>query len=377
MRSAVIAASLTAAALLSTMAPVHAEPAQREERVAQVRLLGERTVPHKLSYADTTVGGLSGIDRNPCTGEYVLISDDRSVINPARFYTARIDVDASGVRSIDLTGTHPFRQADGTTYPPTTANDGKAVDPEELRVDPWTCDHWWAQEGDRQPDQVIQPSVIKSTPLGAHQGELPLPSNYAITQDQGPRRNQALEAVTFGARGALVTTAVEGPLVQDGPVPTTSHGALSRVTTQTRRGKIVGQYAYPLEPIFAEVKPGSPWAPDTGIPAILALPSDPTRFLVLERTYVDGSGYKIRLFEATTRDATDVRDIESLANQPVKAMSKRLLADFADLGLSTVDNTEGMTWGPRLPSGERTLILVSDDNFYAGAVTQVVALALR
>lgn len=49
---------------------------------------------------------------------------------------------------------------------------------------------------------------------------------------------------------------------------------------------------------------------------------------------------------------------------------------LADLDLSTVDNVEGMTWGPRLPSGERTLVLVSDDNFHPQLVTQIIALAL-
>lgn len=34
-------------------------------------------------------------------------------------------------------------------------------------------------------------------------------------------------------------------------------------------------------------------------------------------------------------------------------------------------------WGPRLASGERTLILVSDNNFADEQVTQIVALALR
>ncbi len=40
-----------------------------------------------------------------------------------------------------------------------------------------------------------------------------------------------------------------------------------------------------------------------------------------------------------------------------------------------------MTWGPKLPSGERTLILVADDNFGAtpgmDAPTQFIALAMR
>ncbi|CRK61782.1 hypothetical protein [Alloactinosynnema sp. L-07] len=373
--SAVVLAALLPTVLTSTPAVAEAS--------GGVRLLGETIVPHKLAYAGTTVGGLSGIDRDPCSGEYVLISDDRSYLQPARFYTAKIRVDVAGVHGVDFTGTHAFQQPDGSAYPIPTLNDGKAVDPEEIRVDPWTCEYRWAQEGNRPksataPDPVIQPSIQTASRTGVYRGQLPLPANYAITMaEQGPRRNQSLEAITFGAFGGVITSAVEGPLIQDGPVPTTERGALIRVTQQNRRGTVLGQYAYPLEPIFAEPTPGSPWEPDTGVPAILAYPEDPSRYLILERTYVDGSGFKVRLFDTTTRGAADVRGVQSLATTQTQPMRKRLVADFDDIGLSTVDNVEGMTWGPRLPTGERTLVLVSDDNFHPLEVTQVFALALR
>ncbi|WP_093878440.1 esterase-like activity of phytase family protein [Streptomyces sp. TLI_105] len=389
MRSSLTRRALAAALLLtSTLAPAVAVAAQpgggghQSERAAQARLLGEKIVPHKLDFQGTTVGGFSGVDRNRCTGEYVFISDDRSYLQPARFYTAKLDVDADGVHSVDFTGTHPFLQPDGTVYSPPTAGDGKAVDPEEIRVDPRSCHYWWAQEGDRPKavgtGPVIQPSIQFAGPTGAHLGQLPLPSNYEITmEERGPRRNQAIEAITFGERGRVLTSAIEGPLLQDGPEPDVEHGALVRVTKQTRGGRVLGQFAYPLEKIFAVNDPNSPWGPDTGVPSILAFPDDPDRYLVLERTWVAGAGYKIRLFDATTRGATDVKARESLAGRPVVPMRKTLVADFDTLGLSTVDNTEGMTWGPVLPSGERSLILVSDDNFAEEAVTQIVALAVR
>ncbi|MEV7611963.1 esterase-like activity of phytase family protein [Streptomyces sp. NPDC089799] len=380
-------ACATALLLTSMLTPAVAAaarpggPEAQSERAVSARLLGERTVPYKLDFQGTTVGGLSGVDRNRCTGEYVFISDDRSALQPARFYTARLDVDADGVHAVDFTGTHPFRQADGSVYPPPSLGDGKAVDPEEIRVDPRTCRYWWAQEGDRPRAAgapVIQPSVQFASPTGAYLGQLRLPQNYEVTlEERGPRRNQAIEAITFGAHGALLTSAVEGPLLQDGPVPDLEHGALVRVTQQTRTGGVLRQFAYPIEKIFAESDPNSPWGPDTGVPSLLAFPDDPDRYLVLERTWVAGAGYRIRLYDATTRGATDVRTVDSLAGRPVVPMSKTLVADFDTLGLSTVDNTEGMTWGPDLPSGERSLILVSDDNFAEDAVTQIVALAVR
>ncbi|MFC8508354.1 esterase-like activity of phytase family protein [Streptomyces sp. NPDC057411] len=391
MRSSLTRRACAAALLLaSTLSPAvataaarPADPAQPTARAAHARLLGEKIVPYKLDFQGTTVGGLSGIDRDPCTGEYVFISDDRGYTQPARFYTAKLDVDAGGVHAVDFTGTHSFRRPDGSLYPSPALDDGNAVDPEEIRVDPVACDYWWGQEGDRPKTAgppVIQPSIRFASPSsGAYLGELPLPGNYAITADRGPRRNQAIEALTFEARGRVLTSAIEGPLLQDGPEPTTEHGALVRVTKQRRDGSVLGQFAYPLEKIFAVNDPNSPWGPDTGVPSILAFPDDPDRYLVLERTWVAGAGYKVRLFEATTRGATDVKDLDSLATdgEAVKPMRKKLVADFHDLGLSTVDNTEGMTWGPYLGRGERALILVSDDNFAEDAVTQLVALGIR
>lgn len=348
---------------------------------AKARLLGEKIVPHKLPFRGTTVGGLSGIDRDPCTGEYVAISDDRSVLQPARFYTARIAVDGAGVHSVDFTGTHPLRRPDGAVYPPVSAGDGKAVDPEEVRVDPRSCDYWWAQEGDRpnsSDEPVIQPSIQFAARSGAYRGQLRLPPNYKITTgDWGIRRNKAVEAITFGAGGRVLTSAVEGPLLQDGPEPTLRHGALVRVTQQSRDGNVLGQFAYPLEKIFTAPDGSSTYPPDTGVPTILAYPGDPSRYFVLERTWVAGAGYKIRLFDATTRGATDVQHVDSLKGQKIAPMRKKLVADLADVGLSRIDNTEGMTWGPTLPNGERTLVLVSDDNFAEDAVTQFVALGIR
>ena len=105
-----------------------------------------------------------------------------------------------------------------------------------------------------------------------------------------------------------------------------------------------------------------------------AHPRCPRRNQALEAT---GVGNKGRIFEISTRGATNVRDLDSLAGDDVRPVRKRLVADLSDVGLSTVDNIEGITWGPRLRSGERTLLLVSDDNFSATQVTQVVALAIR
>ncbi|WP_433870473.1 esterase-like activity of phytase family protein [Saccharopolyspora sp. CA-218241] len=349
----------------------------------RVRFLGETTVAAGQLFQGTELGGFSGIDRDHRTGEWVLISDDRSDRQPARFYTARIDVDAAGVHDVRFTGTHPFRRPDGAPYPPASAGDGTTVDPEDIRVDPWTGQYWWSQEGNRPQgaptptDAVIQPSIQQADRTGAYAGSLPLPENYRITTEpRGPRRNLSLEAITFAAGGALVASAVESPLLQDGPLPSPGSGELSRITVQDRTGHVVAQYAYPQEPLFAAPNPPGSFA-DSGVPEILAHPTDPTRYLVLERGFATGHGYDVKLFEMSTRGATDVQHVDSLARTDVVPVRKRLLADFARFPLPRMDNFEGMAWGPRLPTGERTLLVVSDDNFWPGENNRFVALAVR
>ncbi|WP_433266849.1 esterase-like activity of phytase family protein [Actinosynnema sp. CS-041913] len=377
---AVVAATIVTA-LPATAAPLaSAAPgtaAAPGDNAASARYLGQTTIPHKFQFEDTTVGGLSGIDRDPRTGDYVLISDDRSSLDPARVYQARLTVDASGVHDVAITGTDTLRQPDGSTYPPLPSP--QAVDPEDIRVDPLTGDYWWSQEGNRPwrpTDPQIQPSIQRATRDGAYKSTLPLPANYAFAADSGPRGNRALEAITFDAAGLLLTSIVEGPLLQDGEESTVDHGSQARITVQTRFGHVLSQHVYPLEPLFAAPEPG-PWGPDTGVPAILADPLRPGRYLTLERSWVPGADYKVRVYEIDLRGSTDVKDLASTGGVDLEPVRKRLVADLHDFPLPAIDNVEGLTWGPRLPTGERTLVLVSDDNFAAEEFTRFIALAVR
>ncbi|MBQ6640340.1 MAG: esterase-like activity of phytase family protein [Saccharopolyspora sp.] len=328
-----------------------------------VRVLGERTLPWGTTFQNTTVGGLSGLDYDARSGQWVFISDDRSQHQPSRTYTAQIDVRADGLGDWRLTGTHPLLRPDGKPYPE------DAVDPEEVRFDPRSHELRWTAEGDR--DRPADPSIRSAAPDGGFRGELPLPPNLAMRPDSGPRDNESLESLTFAAGGSLLISAVESTLLQDGEPPDPERGALSRVTVQDRAGRVSAQHAYPVDPVFAR------GGGDNGIASILADERDPSRLLVLERAYVPGAGNSVRVYEADPRGATDVRHLGSLRGTEVAPMRKRLLADLSGLGLSTVDNVEGIAWGPRLPTGEHTLALVSDNNFSPAQTTQLIALAVR
>ena len=55
--------------------------------------------------------------------------------------------------------------------------------------------------------------------------------------------------------------------------------------------------------------------------------------------------------------------------------SKEQTFDLDELGIP-LDNVEGMTFGPRLPDGRRSVVLVSDDNFAANQFTQFLLFAI-
>ncbi|MEJ3657825.1 esterase-like activity of phytase family protein [Actinomycetes bacterium KLBMP 9759] len=374
-------ARLAAAAALGLLL-LTAQPAGAGEHHVTVGFLGEHRIPPGTTYNGTTVGGFSGIDRDGDT--WFVVSDDRSALQPARFYTAALRFDGPGghLSGVELTGTHPFLRPDGSTYPALSGGDGTTPDPEDIRVDPQSRDLAWSQEGERivptdgTPPTLIDPGVRFATRDGAFVRDLPLaPGQGASAEERGIRQNLGPEGLTFAEGGNLVVTAVEGPLLQDGPVPTRTTGALSRIVLQTRDGSVRAQYVYQQEPLFADPVPADRTA-STGVTAILAIDADdPTRFLVLERSYVPGVGNEVRLYEIDTFGATDVDATGTLNGaEPVR---NHLVADIGDLPVASVDNIEGMAWGPDRPDGTQTLVLVGDDNFSETQVTQFIALDVR
>ena len=60
--------------------------------IGSLRFLGATNVPNEAEVDGTLVGGLSGIDYDPVSQEWAIISDDKSDHAPARFYLARFQI---------------------------------------------------------------------------------------------------------------------------------------------------------------------------------------------------------------------------------------------------------------------------------------------
>ena len=347
---------------------------QAAASVPRLRLIGEARLPHKLPFQGTTVGGLSGIDFDPASGVYYLISDDRSSINPARFYTARIPLSTDKLGDVELLGVTTLRQADGSPYPAHLL--GRQVpDPEAIRWHAPSQTLLWTTEGNAIT--LAQPALRQILPDGTHLRDFALPAMFDFSLLTGPRINKTLEGLALTPDGRYAWIAMEAALRQDGPEPTPqAPGGPCRFTQiDIATGKAVRQIAYVPDAIPRAAIPPSADA-DNGVAEVLML--DAHRMLVLERAYMAGYGpgnsTSLRLYLIDMRQGTDTLDLPALQPGSFKAADKTLLADFASFpALTQLDNTEGMTWGPTLPSGNRTLLFVSDNNFNPRQITQFLA----
>lgn len=336
--------------------------------VSSLRLIGQQVLPRRMAYSGTVVGGLSGIDYDAKTDSYVLISDDRTTTDSPgspRMYTAKLTFDASTFSAVTFTGVVTMKQPDGSVYP--KVPDAKVADPESVRIDPVTGNYVWLSEGDRTltsaPPRVINPFIREITPQGAHVREYTLPAMFQMSaQETGPRGNLTFEGLTFSGDGQSAWVLMEGALIQDGAAPTTTAGSASRLTRFDRAtGVANAQYVYPIEKVQATPVPADQFTVN-GPTEILALSA--TRFLVLERSFSVGViGNQVRLYEIDTAAATNVLTAASLTG--ATPVTKKLVLDFETLKtqLGGIANLEGITFGPKLANGKRSLVVIADDNF--------------
>lgn len=353
-------------------APAGLPPSSLVRQAQALRLVGEARWPHRAEFQGTALGGFSGIDYDPARGEYLLLSDDRSDLAAARFYRMRWP--SVGAEPPQPAGVTLLRQAGGATWPARRAAtaDIPVVDPEAIRWRPDTGTVLWTSEGDIA--RGFGPALYESRGDGTLVREIALPAMFAADRRgrSGPRDNLGLEGLALTPDGRDAWVAMENALRQDGPVPTLrAPGGPCRFTRidlatgQARRQIAYLPDAIPLRPLL----PGT--YADNGVSEVLMI--DGHRMLVLERAYATGIGNSLRLYEIDTREASDTLALDALSPDNHRPAPKTLVADFAALGLSRLDNTEGLCWGPDLPGGRRMLVAVSDDNFNPLQVTQFAA----
>jgi hypothetical protein len=240
-----------------------------------------------------------------------------------------------------------------------------------------------SSEGNIFADPIIDPFIKRYNHNGRVTATLPIPDKYIPNGvDRGVRFNLAFESLNPTPGGRSLVTAGEGALFQDGPASSFTNGSLARILVYDLRKRVPSvEYVYEV----------GPWAEPSAIfgvnGVVEVLPIDDVgTSLVMERSFSvggvmgGGTGNVVVINEVSTDGATDVLGIDALYEGgspiPLTPVSQWEVFAFDDLGIP-IDNIEGMTFGPPLPDGRATLVIVSDNNFNAGQFTQFIVLALE
>lgn len=358
-----------------------------EVTINSVNYLDEFVLPPQ-EFEGTTVGGLSGIDY--WNGIYYLISDDDyredNINGPVRLYTADISFDDNGFKGGDfkddaLSGvaiTGVIELIDRVDDEGQTIAFGeRGADPEGVRIDPNSGNLIWINEG-QIANGGVNPSVREIGTSGEYVRQMTIPAPFLMTPENpsvGPRNNMAFEGISINHERNGFWVAMEGPLKQDGEeaslAETQSPIRIALIDRQT--GAFTRQFAYELDSVFPREGSENSFKVN-GVVDILAYAND--QFLVLERSFVAGQndgGNDVTLYQVDASKATNIANIDALIGANYQVAEKTLLLNFNDIrdqltqinGVSIVDNLEGMTFGPDLPNGNKSLVLVADNNFNA------------
>jgi hypothetical protein len=350
-------------------------PVKAEDRLflpVYFQFLGEYQLP-EFNFQDTIVGGLSAINYDRQQNRFYALSDDRSNKAPARFYSLNLKLDSTDTDQIKLDKVKVesvtfLKDEQGNNYP------AGSIDPEGIALSPRGT-VFISSEGD--PSQGIAPSIGEfDLKTGIKKLDLPLPKRYLAKEteeeeNKGIQTNLGFEALTLNQSGLAsddpfrLFTATESALVQDNIEEAASEARirlLHYVINPIGNPILVAEHLYLLAPASVETI-------SNGLTELLAWERE-GYFLSLERTFgFTGAGAKI--FQVVNNNATDTSTIASLKQNinQVRPLKKKLVLDLGELGIY-LDNLEGMSFGPYLPDGSQTLLLVSDNNFNKEQVTQ-------
>ena len=337
--------------------------------IQKLHFINEVIIPSKETYEGALVGGLSSIDFKD--GKWYIISDDRK--NP-RFYIADIPIQGGKLQAPIFTKMVSLKDNTGLAFASGLA------DPESLRITA-SNDIIWSSEGDIKNN--INPFIRISSLDGDFKKAIVVPSRYlAQTSDnEGPQNNGVFEALTrnYNNNGYWVTT--ELPLKQDGMVPTASeaNSPVRIAYIDSERNTFTQEYVYMLDKVARRGK-----LEVNGVTEMLSY--NDHSFLVLERSYASGhkdGGNDIKIYKVSTKNATNVKDLSNLFNSTFTPVTKKLLLDFSSIrGQLTdgiVDNIEGMTFGPDFENGNKSLIVISDNNFnsFGKQLSQIILFEIK
>ncbi|GLB54065.1 hypothetical protein NBRC110019_31060 [Neptunitalea chrysea] len=311
----------------------------------QLQFLDEYIIECGLNFNNTEIGGLSNIDYNANNSTFYFISDNRK---RPRFHTATITINNSKIDTVQF-------QKNIYLNTKNVFLKHQKLDPESIRYIEDTNEFIISSEGNI--NQGINPSIIKVDSIGNMVSHFTLPDYFNANGKQHPENNGVFEGVSisFDKKGYWVSN--EYPLIND-----PEH--YTRITYYDDAAqKATKQFTYKLDS-----------TKNFGITEILEY--QPNQFLILERSYTKQEGNTIKIFDVNANKATNTLAIETLTEDDFTPAINNSEFNFNSVKGLKMDNVEGMCFGPLLPNGHQTLLLVSDSNFRCTQKTQIILMEI-
>jgi len=335
-------------------------------------------------------GGLSAIDYIGADSRFLLLSDrgagDGAVSFPCRFHEARLTLTSTGGDiEFELLGTTLLTTPTGTSLVGslTALAEDQARAASSDKVTPWTA---LDPEGLRRLNDgtlVVTdeygPRVVVFDVSGRLLNHFNAPIKFELLApvdgkyERGTFPNRGLEGIAVTPSGQRFVAVLQSPLVQDGKIKGDKCLGLNcRWMVFDANRNCEREVVYQLESL------------KTGVSEVLAVSE--TKFLVLERDSEIGQDAKIkRIYLADISTASDAASIDSLPQKDLPKdfvpVSKRLLFDLLDDrfgigGNRAAEKPEGLSWGPPMADGRKTLWICCDNDFDPKVKSEIYCFAV-
>lgn len=338
----------------------------------KLRFIGDQNIPTGTKFKETEIGGLSGLAYNLEKNKLIAISDDRSTVNDARFYEFDLKLTDKNF-AVTPEKVITLKNKEGKPFKKGSVDfEGIALLNGNLII---------SSEGWINHDPPFSPEIFQFNLSGDYKSNLEISEKFLPIKEKenklGVRDNLVFEGLTSTPDGKTIWVGTEEALNQDDRTTTFNYSSVLRLI-QYKDLKPTKEVAYRLEKV-PSIKVAGLIVGETGLSDILAI--DDNHFFSIERSFMPlAKKLVIRIFKNTINEkTTDISQMESIKNLKIKMVEKELIADLDEftssmsLNFQTLDNIEGICFGPKLPNGHSSIILVSDNNFSRFQRTQFLA----
>lgn len=336
----------------------------------ELEYLNQIVLPNKMNFKKSKIGGLSGLYYDSNSRLLYAVSDDRGLVNEPRLYEFKISASLKEFKiepqkAIFLNVNESELSHKSTNSPAKIFS--KVLDLEAISMTPWG-DFLITNEGDMNKKPRVNPQIFTANASGSIMREYEVPKDFlpepSGVQKKGVQNNMAFEGLARHPNGKEWMVATEAPLIQD---PKGLVRFIQYTMPEAWILKPGKEYRYPLPE--GQMDPKTVIEFQKGVSEIQYL--NDHELLVLERLLrvtTKGAELQVQLFQT---------DLDQPGSDGI--LSKKQLLDFQKLEpqIGRIGNFEGMTWGPILPDGRRSLLFVSDDNFMRDQRTQFLLFAVR